>query len=88
VDLPEDAAARLAEIQRSIAVAAAYYEDKLMAPPRQLLYAGNQKSDEFARLIGDPGLPVVDMASNSGLGAATVLGPLSTAGITGALAGA
>ena len=40
VELPEDPAARVAEVQRSIAVAAAYYEDKLVARPRQLHYAG------------------------------------------------
>lgn len=88
VDLPEDPAARVAEVQRSIAVAAAYYEDKLVARPRQLHYAGNQKADEFARLIGDTDLAVVDMVSNSGLGATTALGPMSLAGISGALAGA
>ena len=88
VDLPQERDARTAEIQRSIAVAAAYYEDKLVARPRQLHYAGIQKTDEFARLVGDPDLAVVDMVPTSGLGATTALGPLSTAGITGALAGA
>jgi type IV pilus assembly protein PilM len=88
VDLPEDLDARTAEIQRSIAVAAAFYEDKLVARPRQLHYAGIQKADDFARLVADPDLAVVDMVPTSGLGATTALGPLSTAGITGALAGA
>ena len=87
VDLPEDLAARRAEIQRSIAVAAAYYEDKLVARPRQLLYAGNDTAEQFARLVGDPELAVVDMVPNTGLGATTALGPLSLAGISGALAG-
>ena len=88
VDLPQELGARTAEIQRSIAVAAAYYEDKLVARPRQLHYAGIQKTDDFARLVADPDLAVVDMVPTSGLGATTALGPLSTAGITGALAGA
>ena len=88
VDLPEDPATRTAEIQRSVAVAAAYYEDKLVARPRTLHYAGNQKAEDFARLLGDPELAVVDMAPTSGLGATTALGPLSIAGIAGALAGA
>jgi type IV pilus assembly protein PilM len=88
VDLPEDPDARVAEMQRSIAVAAAYYEDKLVARPRQLHYAGNKKADEFARLIGDTDLAVVDMVPTTGLGATTALGPLSLAGISGALAGA
>lgn len=88
VDLPEDPAARVAEVQRSIAVAAAYYEDKLVARPRQLHYAGIANAEQFARLIGDPDLTVVDMVPNKGLGATTPLGPLSLAGIAGALAGA
>jgi len=88
VDLPQEQDARTAEIQRSIAVAAAYYEDKLVARPRQLHYAGIQKTDDFARLVADPDLAVVDMVPTSGLGATTARGPLSTAGITGALAGA
>lgn len=88
VDLPEDPGARTAEIQRSIAVAAAYYEDKLVARPRQLHYSGIEKADNFALLVGDPELAVVDMVPTSGLGATTALGPLSIAGISGALAGA
>jgi type IV pilus assembly protein PilM len=88
VDLPEDPEARTAEIQRSIAVAAAYYEDKLVGRPRKLHYAGIQKADDFARLVADPELAVVDIVPNSGLGATTALGPMSIAGIAGALAGA
>ena len=88
VDLPEDADARAAEIQRSIAVAAAYYEDKLAGRPRRLHYAGIAKAEDFARVLADPDLSVVDMVPSTGLGATTALGPLSIAGISGALAGA
>jgi type IV pilus assembly protein PilM len=88
VDLPQDFDARVAEIQRSIAVAAAYYEDKLVGRPRQIHYAGIQKADEFARLVADPELAIVDMVPTTGLGATTALGPMSIAGIAGALAGA
>ena len=56
LDLPEDSAQRLAEIQRSIAVAAAYFEDKLGSQPRTLYYAGVQDPAEFAVSIGDPEL--------------------------------
>src|SRR3954469_20544652 len=84
VDLPQEQDARTAEIQRSIAVAAAYYEDKLVARPRRLHYAGIQKTDDFARLVGDPELAVVDMVPTTGLGATTALGPLSIAAISGA----
>ena len=66
LDLPEDPGQRVAEIQRSIAVAAAYYEDKLGARPRQLHYAGIQKAAEFANALsqspGGPELTVVEWA--------------------------
>ncbi len=88
VDLPEDIETRTAEIQRSIAVAAAYYEDKLVGRPRRLHYAGIEKADDFARMVGDPELAVVDLVPTTGLGATTALGPMSIAGISGALAGA
>ena len=88
LDLPEEPAARLAEVQRSIAVAAAYFEDKVMARPQHLHYAGNISASAFARLIGDPEISVIDMAPHPETGAATTLGTISLAGIAGALAGA
>ncbi len=53
LDLPEDSAQRLEEVQRGIAVAAAYFEDKLGARPRLLHYAGigaggNSAAEDFA----------------------------------------
>jgi type IV pilus assembly protein PilM len=88
VELPDDPATRLSEVQRSIAVAAAYFEDKLMARPRELHYAGNISTEQFSRLVGDPQLRIIDMAPRPDTGAATTLGPISFAGIAGALAGA
>jgi len=88
LDLPEDPGLRISEIQRSIAVAAAYFEDKLQARPRELRFAGAYEAQEFARWIDDPELEVVDFvprppAEQPG-GAAW---PTSVAGVTGALAG-
>jgi len=88
LDLPEDAGLRLTEVQRGIAVAAAYYEDKLQARPSSLRYAGNREGSEFARWIEDPELTVIDLAPHPETGALTSLGNLSIAGIAGALAGA
>lgn len=88
LDLPQDSAHRVAEIQRSIAVASAYFEDKLGARPRTLHYAGIQDPSEFAASIGDPDLSVVDWASRPDEGAMTALPQVSYAGVTGALAGA
>ncbi len=88
LDLPEDPGQRVAEIQRSIAVAAAYFEDKLGARPRRIYYAGAQPPDEFANSIADPALSVVEWASRPEEGAMTALPQTSFAGVAGALAGA
>ena len=94
LDLPLDANQRLQEVQRGIAVAAAYYEDKLGARPKLLHYAGigaggNSTAEQFARWIDVPELTVTDLAPRPETGAATSLGNLlSLAGVVGALAGA
>jgi type IV pilus assembly protein PilM len=94
LDLPEDPAQRLQEVQRGVSVAAAYFEDKLGVRPRLLYYAGigaggNSTAEDFARWIDDPELAVVDLAPLPETGAATPLGNLmSLAGVVGALAGA
>ncbi len=89
LDLPTDPAQRLMEVQRDIAVAAAYYEDKLAVRAPRLHYGGFGGADEFARWINlkDPELPVVEIAPRPSTGAATTLGRLNFAGIAGALAG-
>jgi type IV pilus assembly protein PilM len=90
LDLPEDPAQRLAEVQKDIAVAAAYFEDKLATRARRLHYGGIGGAQEFARWIkaNDPELSIVDLTEWPSTGAATPLGKLSLAGIAGALAGA
>jgi type IV pilus assembly protein PilM len=88
LDLPTDSGQYLHEIQRSIAVAAAYYEDKLGARPRRLHYAGIAPAADFARAVADPELTVVDWVPRPGSGAMTTLPQTSYAGVTGALAGA
>jgi type IV pilus assembly protein PilM len=92
LDLPEDPRQRLSEIQRSIAVASAYFEDKLGSQPRTLYYAGVQDPAEFAASIGDPDLEstlsVVEWTARPDEGVMTALPQTSFAGVTGALAGA
>ena len=88
LDLPQDSAQRVAEIQRSVAVASAYFEDKLGSRPRTLYYAGVQDAAEFAASIGDPDLSVVEWASRPEEGAMTALPQVCFAGVAGALAGA
>ena len=87
IDLPEDPAQRLNEIRRGIAVAAAYFEDKLQAPARELHYAGNYPTAEFAQWIENPELTVVDLVPKPETGAVTAMGSTSIAGAVGALAG-
>jgi type IV pilus assembly protein PilM len=88
VDLPADRTERIVEIQRSIAVAAAYYEDKLGAPVQRLYYAGNRDIREFAGWIREPELEVVELAPQPEGGLLTSLGQQSIAGVAGALSGA
>jgi type IV pilus assembly protein PilM len=83
LDLPEDAALRAMEVQRGIAVAAAYYEDKLGGRPQVLHYSGRESRMEFARWVGDPGLRVVDLVDRPG---DSSLGRTSVAAVAGALA--
>lgn len=87
IELPDDTAMRVSEVQRSVAVAAAYYEDKLGAPARQLHYSGAVDAGEFARAIQDAGLQVIEIAPVPSTGAVTTLGPVGFAGVTGALTG-
>jgi type IV pilus assembly protein PilM len=86
LDLPEDLDHRLEEVQRGVAVAAAYFEDKLQAKPSRLLYSGYGGASEFARWIGNPELAVAELAPRPATGAMTALGDMSIAGVTGALA--
>lgn len=88
LDLPENPADRIGEIQRGIAVAAAYFEDKLQAPARTLHYAGCYPTSEFASWIDAPELTVVDLVPRPETGLTTAIGHANIAGSAGALAGA
>lgn len=88
LDLPAENDQRLQEVQRGIAVAAAYFEDKLMARPRQLHYAGHGEAREFAEWINDPEMTVTELVARPATGAVTALGDASLAAVTGALMGA
>jgi len=86
LDLPEDLGLRLEEVQRGIAVAAAYYEDKLQARPTRLLYSGDGGAERFASWLDEPELAVAELTPRPASGLATALGELSIAAVTGALA--
>jgi type IV pilus assembly protein PilM len=88
LDLSADPNQRHSEIQRGIAVASAYFEDKLGVRPRTLRYAGIEPPEEFAQSIDDPELTVVDWVHRPHSGVLTTLPQTSYAGVAGALAGA
>jgi type IV pilus assembly protein PilM len=97
LDLPDDPRLRVDEVRRGVAVAAAYFEDKLGARPTRLHFAGSfgthsslssgSGAATLARWIDDPSLDVVDLAPWPEIGMTTPLGNTSIAGVTGALAG-
>ena len=88
VDLPADEAPRTEEIRRGIAVTSAYYEDKLITPPTKLLFIGPIPAAEFARILDEPTLAVTELVERPATGAATPLGAMSIAALTGVLKGA
>jgi type IV pilus assembly protein PilM len=88
LDLPEDPVQYRQELQRGIAVAAAYFEDKLGAWPNWLHCTGNFPADEFSRLLGIPELTVAELAPRPESGAGAPSCNTSIAGVAGALAGA
>lgn len=97
LDLPDEPRLRVEEVRRGVAVAAAYFEDKLGGRPTHLHFAGGFGSysgastgsgaEIFSRWIDDPDLAVVDLAPWPETGMTTPLGHASIAGVTGALAG-
>ncbi len=87
VELPWDEAAYQAEVQRAIAVAAAFYEDKLQVRPTRILYSGVLSQREFAELLEDPELTVTEAIPYPTTGMVASVGSHSLAGVTGALAG-
>jgi len=86
LELPEVHDLRIAEIQRDIAVAAAYFEDKLHARPQKMHYAGSARLSDFASWIDDAEMDVVDLVPRPETGLTTSLGEVSIAGVAGALA--
>ena len=86
LDLPEDPAHRQEEVLRGIAVAAAYFEDKLQVKPRELHFAGSCAFD-FGSWLEEQEMSVIDLAPRPETGMTTSLGDSSIAGVAGALAG-
>src|SRR6202050_1717038 len=83
--LPEENSLHAAdELQQSVSVAVAYFEDTLESPPRQLLSCGLGGPEELIRLLGDESIPVRDVVPTPYKSKAMPGGIL--AGVVGALA--
>ena len=73
------------ELQQSVSVAVAYFEDTLEAPPRQMLSCGLGGPEELIRLLGqDENIPIRDLVPTPSRNRAMPGGIL--AGVVGALA--
>jgi type IV pilus assembly protein PilM len=75
------------EIQRSIAVAAAFFEDRLQVRPHRLLYSGILPVGEFQELVDDPAMAIGEAVARPTVGMVSTMGHASLAGVTGALMG-
>ena len=83
--LPEENSYHAAEeLQQSVSVAVAYFEDTLESPPRQLLSCGVGGPEELIRLLGDANIAVRDLVSTPYSSKTMPCGIL--AGVVGALA--
>jgi type IV pilus assembly protein PilM len=72
------------ELQQSVTVAIAYFEDTLSEPPRQLLCCGFAEPAELTSLLGDSRIPVRELVPSPYISRAMPGGML--AGVVGALA--
>jgi type IV pilus assembly protein PilM len=87
LDLPAEPDHRRDEVQRGVAVAAAYFEDKLGFKPTFLHYSAGRETESLVHWLDDPSISLVNLSSSPSTGAVTSLGQTSLAGVAGALAG-
>jgi type IV pilus assembly protein PilM len=87
VELPADAYERQIEVQRSVAVAAAFYEDKLHLRPHRMLYSGVMPVKDFVLMLDDAELAIHELVERPETGLVSALGEHPVAAVTGALAG-
>lgn len=73
------------EIQRTVSVAVAYFEDTLAGRPESLFYSGPGGAAEFAGSLAEEGLRVRDLVASPATGNATAIPRGSMAAVAGAL---
>jgi hypothetical protein len=74
-------------VQRSIAVAGAFFEEKLQVRAHRLLYSGVLSARDFAELVDDPAMAVGEVVARPETGMTSAIGQHSLAAVTGALMG-
>jgi type IV pilus assembly protein PilM len=87
VELPLEPEVQKGEVQRSIAVAGAFFEDRLQVRPHRVLYSGVLSARDFAELVDDPAMAVGEVVARPEIGMASSIGQHSVAAVTGALVG-
>ena len=87
VELPPDEVGQQLEVQRAIAVAAAFFEDRLQIRPHRLLYSGVLPAKEFALMVDDAEMTVSEIVARPETGMASAIGQHPMAGVTGVLVG-
>jgi type IV pilus assembly protein PilM len=91
VELPSEHTAGLEELQRAVAVTAAYFEDALGLAPARILYAGPGGAEELAEFLqplNDLQIPVRNLVERPSTGYSSPLPHrVAYAGVLGALAG-
>jgi type IV pilus assembly protein PilM len=74
------------ELQQSVSVAIAYFEDTLAATPQQLLACGPGGAEELSHLLGDSAIPAYDLVPAPATANTKSIPPGVLAGVRGALA--
>ena len=87
IELPPDSKGQQAEVQRAIAVAAAFFEDKLQVRPNRMLYSGVLSSHDFAEMVDDAELTIGELVQQPSTGMISAIGRASVAAVTGVLLG-
>jgi type IV pilus assembly protein PilM len=86
LELPAVESESTAELQRTVSVAMAYFEDTLHTRPQSLFYAGPGGAASIESVLGEEGLSVRELVAMPSTGLSTAMPKGLLAGVVGALA--
>ena len=86
LDMPPSPSAQAEELQQSVSVAMAYFEDTLTSQPSALLCVGPGGAKEIAHMLADDSIQVRDLVPTPSTGTTNAVPDGFLAGVTGALA--